>query len=77
MLTERNKYIFEVSRGANKHQIKGAVEKAFNVEVIKVNVITVPGKMKRVGARRGLTPWWKKAVVTLKEGDKIEIFEGV
>ena len=76
-LLSENKYSFEVARGANKHQIKEAVEQAFNVKVTAVNAMTVHGKMRRSGRLRGMTPSWKKAVVTLKQGDKIEIFEGV
>ncbi len=77
LLSEQNKYTFEVSRDANKPQIKLAVEKAFKVKVASVNVIHVPGKMRRAGRRRGMTPSWKKAIVTLEPGDKIELFEGV
>ena len=84
LITEKNtalqaegKYTFEVAREANKHQVKQAVEKAFNVRVTAVNVITVPGKGRRVGRRLVLTPSWKKAIVTLTPGDKIEFFEGV
>jgi len=84
LITEKNtvlqaqgKYAFEVAKEANKPQIKQAVEKAFNVKVTAVNVMTVPGKEKRIGRRLVLTQSWKKAIVTLKPGDKIEIFEGV
>lgn len=77
LLQERNRYAFEVARKAAKPQIKEAVEAAFKVKVAKVNVMTVPGKMKRIGRRQVLTPSWKKAVVTLKPGGKIEFFEGV
>jgi large subunit ribosomal protein L23 len=77
MLIEQNKYTFEVSRDANKPQIKEAVEKAFKVKVSSVNVIHVPGKMRRAGRQRGMTSSWKKAVVTLEPGNKIELFEGV
>ncbi len=84
LITEKNtvlqplgKYVFEVAGGANKFQIKQAVEKAFDVKVTKVNVMTVAGKGRRVGRRQVLTSSWKKAVVTLKPGDKIEFFEGV
>ena len=77
MLQAQNKYAFEVAKEANKPQIKQAVEKAFKVKVTAVNVITVPGKTKRVGRRQVQTPSWKKALVTLKPGDKIEFFEGV
>jgi large subunit ribosomal protein L23 len=77
MLSAQSKYIFEVSLDANKPLIKEAVEKAFKVKVTSVNVICVPGKMRRAGRRRGMTPEWKKAVVTLEPGQKIELFEGV
>ena len=84
LITEKNtvlqaqgKYAFEVAGEANKNQVKQAVEKAFKVEVTAVNVMTVPGKERRVGRRLVLTPSWKKAIVTLKSGDKIELFEGV
>jgi large subunit ribosomal protein L23 len=76
-LQERGKYTFEVAENANKHQVKQAVEKAFNVEVLKVNVITVHPKWRGPGRRRGLTSASKKAVVTLKKGQKIEFFEGI
>jgi len=76
-LQELGKYAFEVAPKANKHQIKQAVETAFNVNVTAVNIITVPGKQRRIGRRQVLTPSWKKAIVTLKPGDTIELFEGV
>ncbi len=77
MLQAQGKYVFEIAREANKHQIKQAVEKAFKVKVLAVNVMTVSGKTRRVGRRQVLTQSWKKAIVTLKPGDKIELFEGV
>ncbi len=84
LITEKNtelqtegKYAFEVAREANKHQIKQAVEKAFKVKVTGVNVMTAPGRTRRVGRRQVLTSSWKKAIVTLSPGDKIEFFEGV
>jgi large subunit ribosomal protein L23 len=77
MLQVQNKYAFEVAEEANKNQIKQAVEKSFKVNVTTVNVMTVPGKRRRVGRRMVLTPSHKKAIVTLKQGDKIELFEGV
>lgn len=77
IMKERNKYAFEVTRVANKRQIKEAVEAAFKVNVVKVTVMSVPGKMRRIGKRQVLTPMWKKAVVTLAQGEKIEFFEGV
>ena len=77
MLVEQNKYAFEVAKNANKPQIKDAVEKAFKVKVVSVNVMCVPGKMRRAGRQRGMTSPWKKAVVTLEPGHKIELFEGI
>lgn len=76
-LQRRDKYTFEVALDANKHQIKQAVELAFQVEVARVNVITMPPKWRGPGRRRGQTSPWKKAVVTLKPGQKIEFFEGL
>jgi len=76
-LQAQNKYVFEVADKANKPLIKQAVEKAFKVKVTSVNVICVPGKMRRAGRQRGMTSPWKKAVVTLEQGQKIELFEGV
>lgn len=76
-LQAQGKYAFEVARGANKPQIKQAVEKAFKVRVTAVNVVTVRGKLRRVGRRQVLTQPWKKAIVSLQPGDKIELFEGV
>ena len=70
------KYAFEVAGEASKPQIKQAVEKAFKVEVTAVNVMTVPGKRRRLGRRQLPAHPWKKAIVTLKSGDKIELFEG-
>ena len=77
VLQAQGKYAFEVAGEANKPQIKQAVEKAFKVKVTAVNVMTVPGKERRIGRRQVLTRSWKKAIVTLKPGDRIEIFEGV
>ena len=77
VLQAQNKYTFEGSDRANKPQIKQAVENAFKVKVTAVNVLTVPGKTRRVGRRLVLTQPWKKAIVTLRPGDKIEFFEGV
>ncbi len=84
LITEKNtalqaegKYVFEVADEANKPQVKQAVEKAFKVKVTAVNVMTVPGKRRRVGRREIATQPWKKAIVTLQPGDKIELFEGV
>ncbi len=76
-LQAQGKYVFEVDKDANKDQIKHAVEKAFKVTVTKVNIMTVRGQEKRVGRRVVAGSPWKKALVTLKSGDKIQIFEGV
>jgi large subunit ribosomal protein L23 len=72
---EQNKYTFYVDRKANKIEIKNAIEEIFNVKVTAVNTMTVRDKKKRVGRYEGLTPTRKKAVVTLNEGDTIDIFE--
>jgi large subunit ribosomal protein L23 len=79
LVQEHNKYTFEVAPEANKVQIREAVETIFKVDVVKVNTITVPGKRRR-GWRRptyGRTPKRKKAIVTLKPGQRIEFYEGV
>ncbi|MBI5681615.1 MAG: 50S ribosomal protein L23 [Deltaproteobacteria bacterium] len=73
--TESNQVIFWVDVKANKSEIKKAVEKAFSVNVLDVNTIKMPGKVKRLGRHSGRTSIRKKAYVTLKEGDKIEFFE--
>ena len=72
--TEDGVYTFEVAKQANKIQIADAVEKIFDVTVTKVNTLNVKPKMKRVRYKEGATRTWKKAMVTLAEGDKIEIF---
>lgn len=76
-LQEQDKYVFEIARSANKVQVKSAVEKVFSVHVVAVNVVTVPGKMRRSGRRMAPTSAWKKAVVQLKPGERITYFEGV
>jgi large subunit ribosomal protein L23 len=84
LVTEKNsalqaqgKYAFKVAEEANKEQIKQAVEKAFKVTVTGVNVMMVSGKRRKMRGREVTSPSWKKALVTLKPGDKIELFEGV
>ncbi len=67
------KYFFAVDRSAKKHEIKEAVERIFNVKVEKVNTMVMGGKWKRVRYQPGKTADWKKAIVTLKEGQKIEL----
>ncbi|HLT58469.1 MAG TPA: 50S ribosomal protein L23 [Limnochordales bacterium] len=76
-LMEQGKYVFEVDQAANKTQIKRAVETIFDVKVTKVNTIRVRGKQRRQGRSVGRTPDRKKAIVTLQEGQRIPIFEGL
>lgn len=71
---EQNKYTFEVHKDANKFQIKDAVEEIFSVKVTRVNTLIVKPKTKRVRYVAGKTRSWKKAVVTVAEGQSIEIF---
>ena len=70
------KYSFRVHKDAHKTQIRQAVEELFDVKVERVNVIKVQAKPKRRGLFKGTRPGWKKAVVQLRAGDTIEIFEG-
>lgn len=70
---EQNSVTFEVAKDANKVEIRQAVEKLFNVRVAKVNTLRVLGKARRRGYVGGMTPDWKKAMVTLREGNTIEI----
>jgi len=72
-----NQIAFEVDRKANKIEIKEAVEKLFKVNVIKVHTINMQGKIKRLGRSQGKKPDWKKGLITLKEGEHIDFFEGV
>ena len=71
-----NRYTFKVHKDAHKTQIRQAVEELFDVKVARVNVIKVQAKPKRRGAIKGTRQGWKKAVVQLRAGDTIEIFEG-
>lgn len=85
MLTEKgtllketdNKVLFRVARGANKIEIKNAVETIFKVKVDRVSTMNYKGKKKRMGRHEGKRPDWKKAVVKLKEGEKLDFIEGV
>ncbi len=80
ILGDDGKYVFEVAPGANKIQIKHAVEEAFankKVQVVAVNILHVTGKQRRRGRSVGVTRSWKKAVVTLREGQRLDLFEGV
>ena len=69
-------YAFEVDPKANKVEIEHAVERLFKVKVLHVRTTNVLGKIKRLGRRYGKRPDWKKAIVTLKEGNRIDFFEG-
>ena len=72
----QNQDIFEVDARANKIQIRDAVETLFKVKVVDVNTLIVRGRMRRMGRGHAKTQNWKKAIVTLKEGDTIQFFEG-
>jgi large subunit ribosomal protein L23 len=76
-LIENRKYSFRVHPDAHKTQVRQAVEELFNVHVEGVNIVKVQPKPKRRGMRLGRRPGWKKAIVQLREGDSIEVFEGV
>jgi large subunit ribosomal protein L23 len=71
-----HQYTFEVHRDANKIEIQSAVERLFKVKVIQVRTCNVLGKVKRLGRKSGKRSDWKKAIATLKEGDRIDFFEG-
>jgi large subunit ribosomal protein L23 len=75
MRESSNKVGFMVRPGANRIEIKRAVESVLKVKVLRVNVMTVPGKIKRMGRFAGKRPDWKKAIVTLKAGEKLEMYE--
>ena len=72
-----NQVMFRVAKDANKIEIRTAVEKLFGVKVLAVRTIRCPLKWKRVGKHLGRRPSWKRAIVRLREGDKIEFFSGV
>jgi large subunit ribosomal protein L23 len=72
----QNQYLFEVARGANKTQIRTAVETLWKVSVLKVHTINVRGRLRRMGRGHAKTQNWKKAIVSLKKGDSIDFFEG-
>lgn len=78
LLKEReNKVLFRVAPGANKIEIKKAIEGTFKVKVANVATIKCKGKIKRMGRYEGKRPDWKKAIVTLKEGEKLDFIEGM
>ncbi len=74
---EANQYFFEVRKDANKVEIKHAIQKLFDVKVTNVRTILLPGKWKRLGRFTGRSTGWKKAIISLREGDTIEMYEGV
>jgi len=75
-LKEVNQYLFEVARDANKTQIRNAVETLWKVSVLKVHTLNVRGRTRRMGRGHAKTQNWKKAIVSLKQGDSIDFFEG-
>ncbi len=75
-LMEQNRYTFEVAKDAKKEQIAQAVTEVFGVTVVKVNTMNVSGKPRRVRYNKGLSRSWKKAIVTLRDGDTIDLFAG-
>ncbi len=77
LLLEDNKYVFDVLPSATKPTIKAAIESLFDVKVVKVNTLNLPRKKKRVGRFIGYKPQYKRAIVTLQEGDAIELFPEV
>lgn len=76
IMREKNKYLFRVALQANKYDILRAIEELFQVHPVKCNIINHRGKPKRVRYKKGYTSHWKKAIVTLPAGEKIQIFEG-
>ena len=74
-LVEQGQYTFEVKAGVNKVEVKAAVEAAFEVEVTSVKIINCIRKLRRVGKHEGLRPAVKKAIVTMKEGQTLDVFE--
>ena len=76
MRDRENKFAFEIDMKASKTEIKQAIESLFKVKVLDVKTSIVRGKFRRIGRSEGKRPNWKKAIVTLKEGDAIQLFEG-
>ncbi|OGY41400.1 MAG: 50S ribosomal protein L23 [Candidatus Buchananbacteria bacterium RBG_13_36_9] len=76
-LVTQNKYSFAVAKSVNKNEVKKAIEGLYGVEPIDINIINVRGKFVRYGRTFGKKKNWKKAIITLKPGDKIDIYEGV
>ena len=76
-LSEFNKMVFRVHKGASKHSIKKSIEKIFKVNVIKINTINLRGKTKLVKGKKTSRPGFKKAIVTLKKGQSIDLATGI
>ena len=76
-LSEFNKIVFKVNKGANKDSIKKSIEKIFKVNVVKINTINLKGKSKMVRGRKTTKPGYKKAIVTLKKGQSIDLTTGI
>ena len=76
MRDKQNKFAFEVALKSNKTEIKQAVESLFKVKVVDIKTAICKGKMRRIGKNSGMRSNWKKAIVTLKDGDAISLFEG-
>jgi len=76
-LSEHNKIVFKVHKGANKNSIKKSIEKIFKVKVIKINTINLKGKVKMIKNKKAFKPSYKKAIVTLKKGQSIDLSTGV
>ena len=76
-LSEFNKVVFKVNKGANKKNIKKSIEKIFKVNVIKINTVNIKGKQKLVRNKKAFKPGYKKAIVTLKKGQNIDLATGI
>ena len=77
MLAEKNQYVFQVQTQATKAEIKQAIFEVYGIKPIKINTCNFSGKSVRYGRVQGTTKSWKKAVITVPEGEKIQVFEGV
>ena len=76
-LSDFNKIVFKVNKGANKKNIKKSIEKIFKVNVIKINTVNIKGKQKLVRNKKAFKPGYKKAIVTLKKGQNIDLATGI
>lgn len=76
-LKEENKYVFRVDWKVNSTEVGKSIEEKFKTKVLKVNLMKMPGKKKSLGKYSGKTPHWKKAIVTLKNGEKIKELENI